>query len=127
PISQKEYFQFYAFFNNVAEYGIEESTPGSSKKSPAKLPLMEITDEDVSGILSFVNKPDSATLVQSVLGAVTEGSNFNSLASDAARLKVSVMGDRDSVRKSFVLERGVYDAHGEDVTVGAPEAIFPYA
>jgi len=126
PISQKEYFQFYAFFNNVAEYGIEESTPGFSKKSPAKLPLMEITDEDVGGILSFVNKPDSATLVQSVMGEVTKGANFNALASEAARLKVSVMGELDTIRKSFILERGAYDAHGEEVTVGTPESILAY-
>jgi len=126
PISQKEYFQFYAFFNNIAEYGIEESSPGFSKKSPAKLPLMEITEEDVSGILSFINKPDSTTLVQSVMGEVTKGANFNALASEAARLKVSVMGELDTVRRSFILKRGAYDAYGEEVIVGTPESILSY-
>jgi mono/diheme cytochrome c family protein len=126
PISQKEYFQLYAFFNNVAEYGIEESTPGFSKKSPAKLPLLEITDEDVGSILSFVNKPDSASQVSAIMGDVKEGKNFHALASEAAILKVSVMGDLDSLRKSFVLERGDYDAHGEEVTVGTPKSIMPF-
>ncbi|MEX2595133.1 MAG: PSD1 and planctomycete cytochrome C domain-containing protein [Anditalea sp.] len=129
PISQKEYFQLYAFFNNVAEYGMEESTPGFSKKSPAKLPLLEITDEDVDvgSILSFVNRPDSASQVNAIIGDVKEGANFHALASEAAILKVSVMGDLDTLRKSFVLERGDYEAHGEEVSVGTPKSIMPFS
>ncbi len=127
PVSQKEYFELYAFFNNIAEYGIEESTPGFSKKSPAKLPLMEITDEDIGGILSFINKPDSASQVKSVMGDVEKGKNFQALASEAAILKVSVMGDLDSLRKSFVLERGDYEAYGEEVNPGTPKSILPFA
>jgi hypothetical protein len=127
PISQKEYFQLYAFFNNVAEYGIEEATPGFSKKSPAKHPFMEITDEDARGILSFVNKPDSAFLIKSIMGNVEKGANYNALAQEAAHLRVSVMGDLDTLRKSFVLERGVYDAHGEEVTPGTPVSILAFS
>lgn len=126
PISQKEYFQLYAFFNNIAEYGIEEVTPGFSKKSPAKKPFMQITDEDVKGILSFVNKPDSATLAASVMGDVEKGRNFNLLLTEATQLKVSVMGDLDTLRKTFVLERGAYDAHGEEVSPGTPANILPF-
>lgn len=127
PISQKEYFQLYAFFNNIAEYGVEESVPGFSKKSPAKLPFMKITDEDVAGILSFINKPDSAALVTPVIGDEKKGKNFEALASEAAILKVSVMGDLDTLRKTFVLERGEYDAHGEEVSAGTPKSILPFS
>lgn len=126
PVSQKEYFQFYAFFNNVAEYGIEELTPGFSKKSPAKYPIMEITDDDVQGILSFVNKPDSASLVAPVL-EIKEGRNFKALATEAAKLKVSVMGDLDTLRKTFILERGEYAAHGVEVSVGTPQSILSFS
>ena len=126
PISQKEYFRLYAFFNNVAEYGIEEYGPGASSKTPAKLPLMEITDEDVAGILSFVNKPDSATLAATVTAHVAKGRNYETVAKDAGRLMVSVMGDLDTLRKTFILERGDYTAHGEEVQHGTPESILSY-
>lgn len=126
PISQKEYFQLYAFFNNVAEYGIEEVRPGFSRKSPAKFPLMEITDEDVSGVLRFINKPDSLAHAAAVIGSIKEVRNRELLMSEASSLKVSVMGDLDTLRKTYVLTRGAYDAHGEEVSAGTPESILPY-
>ena len=126
PVSQEEYFKLYAFFNNVREYGIEEITPGFSRKSPAKHPLMEITDEDVAGILHFVNKPDSIALARAVMGNIEKGRNFDMLASEASALKVSVMGDLDTIRKTFVLDRGAYDAPVEEVTPGTPTSILPF-
>lgn len=126
PVSQREYFQLYAFFNNVREYGIEEITPGFSRKSPAKRPLIEITDKDLAGILHFVNKPDSLSLASAVMGDIEKGRNFDMLFSQASALKVSVMGDLDSVRKTFVLERGAYDSHGEEVSPGTPQSILPF-
>ena len=126
PISQEDYFKLYAFFNNVAEYGIEEVKPGASSKTPAKLPLMEITDEDVMGILSFVNKPDSAALAAVVTAHVEKGRNYETVAKDAGRLMVSVMGDMDTVRKTFILGRGDYASHGEEVQHGTPESILSF-
>jgi hypothetical protein len=127
PISQKEYFQLYAFFNNVAEYGIEEATPGFSRKSPAKKPFMEITQDDVEGILSFINKPDSASLATAVMGDVKESRNSKLLLLETGGLKVSVMGDLDTLRKTFLLERGAYDRHGEEVSPGTPGSILPFS
>ncbi|MCC5936933.1 MAG: PSD1 domain-containing protein [Lunatimonas sp.] len=126
PISQKEYFQVYAFFNQVAEYGIEESTPGFSRKSPAKHPLMEITDEDVTGILSFVNRPDSTAMSVALIGDVKSGANFHALQSETGFLRVSVMGDLDTLRSTYILERGDYEAHGERVGPGTPKAVLPF-
>lgn len=101
PFSQKEYYQLYAFFNNVKEVGIESVVGGP--ETYAKKPLMEITDEDVKKILTFVNKPDTNKLI------------------------VSVMGDLDTLRKTYVLNRGVYDAHGEEVEVSTPKSILPFS
>lgn len=97
PFSQKEYYQFYAFFNNIKEVGIESVVGGP--ETYAKKPLMEISNEDVAKILTFVNKQDTGRLI------------------------VSVMGDQDTVRKTYVLNRGVYDAHGEEVKPGTPKSI----
>ena len=100
PFSQKEYYQVYAFFNNVKEVGIESVVGGP--ETYAKKPLMEITDDDLKGILSFVNKPDTNKLI------------------------VSVMGELDSIRPTNVLIRGMYDAPGEMVSPATPESILSF-
>lgn len=100
PLSQKEYYQMFAFFNNVNEVGIESVIGGP--ETYAKKPLMEISDQDVKDILTFVNKPDTNRLI------------------------VSVMGDLDTLRKTYVLNRGAYDAPGEEVQAGTPTAILPF-
>ncbi len=100
PFSQKEYYKLFAFFNNVREVGIESVVGGP--ETYAKKPLMEITDDDIKSILSFVNKPDTNKLI------------------------VSIMGDLDSLRKTHVLARGAYDARGEVVVAGTPEKILPF-
>ncbi|MDQ2656032.1 MAG: PSD1 and planctomycete cytochrome C domain-containing protein, partial [Bacteroidota bacterium] len=100
PFSQKEYYQLYAFFNNIKEVGIESVVGGP--ETYAKKPLMEITDEDLEGILSFVNKTDTNRLI------------------------VSVMGELDTVRPTNVLIRGMYDAPGDKVEPGTPESILSF-
>ncbi|NEU08055.1 DUF1553 domain-containing protein [Flavihumibacter sp. R14] len=101
PFSQKEYYQVYAFFNNVKEVGLEATVGGP--ETFAKKPLMEISNEDVKKILAFVNKQDTGRLI------------------------VSVMGDRDTLQKTHILNRGVYDAHGEEVQAGTPRALLSFS
>ena len=102
PFSQKEYYQLYAFFNNVKEKGIESVIGGP--ETYAKNPLIEISNEEVKGILNFINKADTSRLI------------------------VSVMGDlEDSVRrKTHVLSRGAYDAPAEEVQASTPRSILPF-
>ncbi len=101
PISQKEYFQLSAFFNNIDEVGLESTVGG--QETFAKNPRMDITKEDLDGILNFMNKADTH------------------------KLQVSVMKDLDTLRKTYVLLRGEYDQHGEEVHAGTPEAIMQFA
>lgn len=100
PFSQKEYYEVFAFFNNVKEVGLQSTVGGP--ETYAKKPLMEISNADVKKILSFVNKQDTNKLI------------------------VSVMGDMDTVRKTYILNRGVYDAHGTEVAAGTPQSILPF-
>ena len=46
---------------------------------------MTINDEDVKTVLSFINKKDTGNMT------------------------VSVMGERDTLRKTYILNRGVYN------------------
>lgn len=100
PFSQKEYYQLFAFFNSVNEVGIESVIGGP--ETYAKKPLMEISNEDVKNILTFINKPDTNRLI------------------------VSVMTDLDTMRKTHILRRGVYDAPGDEVQPNTPSFILPF-
>lgn len=106
PFSQKEYFQLFAFFNNVDElrqkYTAIDPTVGKPE-AYAKKPLMEISDEDVAGMLSFINKQDTNRLI------------------------VSVMGELDTTRQAYVLKRGVFDDYGEEVQPGTPKSILSFS
>jgi hypothetical protein len=98
PIGQKDYFSTFTFFNQVPEKGIV----GTIDASFADPPNMKITDEDVSSILTFINKQDTTPV------------------------EVMVMQDSIGLRETFVLERGNYDAHGQVVNYNTPKGILPF-
>lgn len=96
PISQKEYFSFYSFFNKVKEKGRIEY-------GEIPEPNIKITKKEIEGVLSFINMPDSIAEVQ-----------------------LMVMRDDTASRKTYVLKRGVYDAPGDEVRLGTPASILPF-
>mgnify|MGYP002377536670 FL=1 len=100
PVSQKDFFQLSAFFNSTKEVGLESTVGGSD--TYAKNPRMDITQEDLQGVLNFIT------------------------STDTAGLQVSVMKDLDTVRKTYVLSRGVYDQHAEEVEPGTPKSIMAF-
>lgn len=100
PISQKDYYQLSAFFNSVKEKGLESTVGGPD--TWAKNPRMRITQEDLKSTLSFIH------------------------ALDTNKLEVSIMGDLDTMRKTYILTRGAYDAKAEEVAASTPAAILPF-
>ena len=52
PISQKEYYQLFAFFNNTKEEGFEGDV---STSKPAKSPILIITDAESKSLLTIKN------------------------------------------------------------------------
>ena len=99
PISQKEYYQLFAFFNNTKEVGYEGDV---SVSKPAKNPILHISDSEVRSTLTFINKRDTGSMT------------------------VSVMGDRDTMRKTFILNRGVYDQPTTEVLPSTIKAVLPF-
>ncbi|MGZ8511580.1 MAG: DUF1553 domain-containing protein, partial [Chitinophagaceae bacterium] len=99
PFSQKDYYSLLAFFNNTKEVGYEGDV---SVSTPAKNPKLTITADERKTLLSFINSKDTG------------------------RLSVSVMGERDTVRKTYVLNRGVYDQPGEEVKPAAVKAVMKF-
>lgn len=100
PFSQKDYYQVFAFFNNVKEVGIESVIGGP--ETYAKKPMIEISPDETKNLLKFINKTDTNCTI------------------------VSVMGDLDSVRKTHILKRGNYDAPGDSVEPSTPESILAF-
>ncbi|HYF30972.1 MAG TPA: PSD1 and planctomycete cytochrome C domain-containing protein [Chitinophagaceae bacterium] len=99
PFSQKDYYSLLAFFNNTKEVGYEGDVLASK---PAKNPMLTITEEDRKNILSFINCKDTGSLT------------------------VSVMGERDTLRKTYILERGLYDHPGTEVSAAAIPAVMAF-
>lgn len=101
PIAQKDFYSLFAFFNNTHEVGYEGDI---TKSQLAKHPILYISDEETKNILTFINKKDKA---------------------DTTTLIVSVMGELDTLRKTYILDRGVYDAPTVEVNMATPPAIMP--
>ncbi len=99
PISQEEYFQMFAFFNNTKEAGYEGDV---SVSKPAKTPWMTISDDEAKNIFSFMHKKDTGNMM------------------------VSVMGELDTMRKTYLLERGLYDHPTKQVMPKGIAAVLPF-
>lgn len=101
PLSQKEYYQFFAFFNNSPEKGYEGDV---SQSKPAKTPILWVDQEDLSGILDFINHKDTTDLSISVMDEL-EG---------------------EEIRPTYILDRGIYDAPTVPVEPGTPTSILAF-
>jgi hypothetical protein len=99
PFSQQDYYSLFAFFNNTKEVGYEGDV---TQSKPAKNPLLTITREDREKVLDFINDKDTGSLM------------------------VSVMGELDTMRKTYLLRRGVYDAPSYEVKPMAIPAVMRY-
>lgn len=99
PFSQKNYYSLLAFFNNTREKGLE----GLVNSGPSKTPRLTITQHDLNGVLNFINRWDAHEEVS-----------------------VSVMGELDTIRPTYLLDRGVYDAPKERVFPGTPESVLAF-
>ncbi len=97
PISQKEFYGMYSFFNQLNEKGRMDygETPEPSVTLDQKIVKTE---------LPFINIPDSITEV-----------------------KLMVMKDEKGIRENRLLNRGLYDAPAEEVPYTLPEKVLPFS
>ncbi|HAD14118.1 MAG TPA: hypothetical protein DCF33_16970, partial [Saprospirales bacterium] len=65
PITQQDYYQLYAFFNNSKEAGFEGDV---SISKPAKKPILTLSDAEVKETLRFIQKKDTSAVMVSVMG-----------------------------------------------------------
>ncbi|TVZ16586.1 PSD1 and planctomycete cytochrome C domain-containing protein [Maribacter sp. MAR_2009_72] len=98
PISQKEHFQFYSFFNTIPEQGL------LANANELPTPYITITPKEVNDVLGFINLEKS----------------------DMKEVPVMVMKEMDEPRSSYILDRGIYDQHTTQVYPDTPSSILPF-
>lgn len=99
PISQRDYFSAFAFFNQVPEKGLVGDISLASLADP---PRISISTQEVRDLLTFLNKRDTAPV------------------------QVMVMRDSMGIRATRVLKRGAYDQPTDTVMASTPSAILPF-
>ena len=97
PISQKEFYGMYSFFNQLNE-------KGQMDYGEIPEPYITLDKNTIDAKLSFMNIPDSI-----------------------AEVKLMVMKDEKGIRKNKLLNRGLYDAPGEEVPYALPENVLPFS
>ena len=98
PISMRDYYGTFAFFDKVPEKGLY----GTIDASFADPPSMKISYDDAQKELPFVN------------------------LTDTMGVEVMIMQDSAGLRDTYILERGSYDRKGEVVSHSTPEAILKF-
>lgn len=145
PITQRDFYQLYAFFNNI-DAGPE--TPGSGIHAPfvrvptteqaASLQGLETANEKMDAAAETLQKAladlgdagvDNAaankavTAVKDALAAVQSAAKKNREQIAALQKQMTttlVMRERSEVRPTHILVRGAYDQPGEQVYRGTP-------
>ena len=97
PITQKDYFSLFAFFNNIPEVGLIEMNQLAAE------PKIEISQRDIDEVLTFINN-----------------------RKEAVSIPLMVMKEMDQPRKTHILNRGVYDQPMAEVLPDTPPAILGY-
>ena len=102
PITQRNYYSTFAFFNKVPERGFVPNL-----QTPK--PYMPIVQADLQGVLKFLNAKDI-------------------LKTDKDTIRQMVMQDslEKGGRKTYVLNRGQYDQRKEEVAADLPANILPF-
>ncbi len=96
PISQKNYYSLFSFFNNLEEKGVIDY--GSIPE-----PYEVFTKEEIAEKFGFINNADTLE-----------------------ELKVMVMKEMEIPRQAYVLNRGQYDKKADEVDMDVPSNILPF-
>jgi len=115
PISQREYYQLFAFFNNVD--GLSHT---QRKKSPP--PFLSFPSEEQSAAM--------ADLQKQIKEAGKNRKLVSTLRKKLAAVEKTIpttmiMKDRSEIRPAFIYMRGHYDQPGEKVQRAVPAAFAP--
>ncbi len=131
PMSQRDFYRFFAFFNNVPESGLSggkrNAPPLLSLPSPQQTQRLAELDEDIRRV--------ETSLADRVPGDGEAADDKKAAAKELADLRAEQKKLRDEIPSVMVLEelpvpraasilvRGQYDHPGERVEPGVPHAL----
>ena len=131
PISQKEFFQMYAFFNTSSEPGQGATNASTSPVMNYKSPLgdggMAQLKTRIAELEYFKANPppELASRINQLNETIDEEIKVLKRDLDRGHTSVMVMDHKPELRKTHILIRGAYDQHGEEVTSGVPAVLPP--
>ena len=126
PITQKDYYSLYAFFNNIPENGLDGRNGNAvplisfaSGEQQAEIDrlaaALKTVEEKVKGLPAPKDDAERQARNKEVDDARAKLS-----AAQAALPTAMVMQEMDKPRDTFVLVRGMYDQKGERVSMNTP-------
>lgn len=125
PLSQREFYQLYAFFHNVPENGLD------GRKGNAE-PLLKIPTEDqqrqLTELAASISKLDARLKEAKEDEAKTLKADLDRLRKHQTDLEQliptsMIMREMEQPRETFLLLRGQYDKPGEKVTAEVPSVL----
>jgi hypothetical protein len=127
PLTQREYYQLYAFFNNIDEKGLDGNKGNAAPLLPVPTPeqqqrLAELDSELNQLQESLQTAQQSSSTddeIQRLQKAIEEKTKARQEYLASTRTTM-VMRERGERRETFVLERGEYDRKKEKVEPALP-------
>lgn len=126
PISQREFYQFFAYFNNVPESGIGVERPVNhppilQMPTPEQVQKRTALDRAIADAQKVLDAQTDAKEKEKSKAAVAAARKARTEYEDQVN-SVMVMDELPKPRDCFVLQRGQYDKHGDAVTASLPGA-----
>ena len=140
PVTQKNFYQFYAFFNNFdgspetfadrssLEFKRGMQPPYLELPSPEQTAERQRFDTDIAKLASEVEALKAKPAEPKALKAANSKLSQQQAARDTLLKTIPVtlvMKERAEVRPAHILNRGAYDQPGEQVDRGTPEFLPP--
>jgi len=128
PLTQKEFYQFYAFFHNVPENGLDGSQGNAA-------PLVKVPTTEQQAKLAEVDKAITELESRAAENGTATATEKDRIDGELAALRkereeldkkqrtAMVMTEMAAPRDTFVLVRGQYDQHGQKVTADVPSSL----
>ena len=132
PITQKDYYSLFAFFNNIdakpeTERGLKNGLqpPIASVPTPDQKKALDELGAKMSEVESEINNQNNS---EDIISELQE--KLKSLKGERDQLEkqipmAMVMRERKEVRETRIMKRGQYDDPGEVVERNAPEFLHP--
>ncbi len=132
PLLQKDFYQFYAFFHNVPENGLDGSQGNAAPlvKVPTAEQQAKLAEVDraIAELESRAAAPTQATATEKErLDGELAALRKEREELDKKQRSAMVMSEMPAPRDTFVLVRGQYDQPGQKVTADVPASLPPLA